>query len=66
MSHNRHLPDLAMETLRDMEFEVDAKDDLNRELEHENVCEFGMNVRCKLTSAMHVTKEVGWYRDTSS
>ena len=60
MSVDSHLADLTMEAFRDVEFEVDAKDDLNNQHEHEPVREGGVDVVREGSAFVQVSEEVGW------
>jgi hypothetical protein len=55
---NGNLPDVAMETLGDMEFEINAKDDLHDEHYHQPIGESIVNIGRVHSSFMHMSQEV--------
>ena len=66
MSVDSHLADLPVEALRDVEFEVDAKDDLDNQHEHEPICEGGVDVVREGSAFVQVSEEVGGDCDEGS
>lgn len=54
-------PYTTVNAFLEMEFQIDAEDDLSDEHEHENRGEGGVNIRRELASAVGVAEEVADY-----